>query len=186
MVTKKQIREFIRHQQQLCDKAEMQRQADAVFAAITAMPQWQQARHVMLYYSMPAELPTHKVTDEWMAAGKRIYLPRVNGDEIDLLAYEPGCIKFGGKYNIGEPQGDNLTDPAVLDLVIVPGVAFDRHCNRLGHGKGYYDKFLAKIPHVPTIGVALNYQIADAIPVDAHDRPMDAVVTASGIYFKEP
>eukprot|EP01035_Chromulina_nebulosa_P022062 gene22062-28558_t len=95
------------------------------------------------------------------------------------------------QWGIPEPSLDyiqshpDVTESGVIDLVIVPGVGFDKHCARLGHGKGYYDCFLSKLlQSVKTIGVALDEQLVDVVPMDDHDRILDYLFTPSNIYEK--
>ena len=83
-----------------------------------------------------------------------------------------------GSFNIMEPTGDSIDDPAILDLIIVPGVAFDRHGNRCGRGKGFYDRFLAKT-QATTIAVCFDCQLVDELPVEPHDVPAHYVVSPS-------
>lgn len=86
-----------------------------------------------------------------------------------------------GSFGIAEPTGEDITDLSIIDIVIVPGVGFDPKGNRLGRGKGFYDKLLKKID-APFIGVAYDCQIADNIPALPHDVPMSLIISKSNIY----
>ena len=130
----------------------------------------------MLFSSLPDEIPTHHIIERW-ATVKNVFLPRVNGDEIEIIKYEPGALKQGS-YNILEPSSGKIEDAGILDLIIVPGVAFDRRGNRCGRGKGFYDRFLAKTT-ATTIAVCLDCQLVDNLPVEPHDIPAQHVVTVS-------
>ena len=173
---KKQLRRAMRERKAALTAEQKQAEADAVFAAIERLEAFAQARSVLLYFSMPDELPTHRVVERW-AELKQVYLPRVAGDDLELVRYD-GRLDDNNPFHIAEPVG--TASDIVPDLVIVPGVAFDRQRNRLGRGRGFYDRLLA-VAAVHTVGVALTCQIVDQVPCEPHDRPLDTVVTASEI-----
>lgn len=75
-----------------------------------------------------------------------------------------------------EPTGELFTDYDLIDVAIVPGMAFDREGHRLGRGKGYYDRFLAQLPHIYKIGICFPFQLVDKVPADVHDILMDEVI----------
>lgn len=153
----------------------------AVFSRILSAGLLKGAKHVMLYYSLPDELPTHATVEQWAAEGIfQIYLPRVNGDDIEVVPYTgPESLSDDNPFHIAEPVGDAV-DPAILDAVIVPGVAFDRHCNRMGRGKGFYDRLLSR-GNLYTIGVCHDCQLLDEIPCEPHDHPLNYVVTPTSV-----
>ena len=101
----------------------------------------------------------------------------MQGDDLVLRPYAGPDSLHKGAYDIWEPSVDtSATDAPRPDLIIVPGIAFDRQLNRLGRGRGYYDRLLSDLT-LPCIGLAFAFQLFDHIPVDAHDRRMTAVVT---------
>ncbi len=174
---KKQLRKLMRERKAALTAEQKQAEADAVFAAIERLPEFAQASTILLYYSMPDELPTHRVVERWSAT-KRVLLPRVAGDDLELVAYD-GRLSSDNAFHIAEPTGPALD--VVPDLVVVPGVAFDRQCNRMGRGRGFYDRLLAMAAS-RTIGVALTCQMVEQVPCEPHDRPLDMVATAQGLY----
>ena len=106
-----------------------------------------------------------------------LLLPIVQGDALVLCPYTGPDSLHKGAYDIWEPSVDaSATDAPRPDLIIVPGIAFDRQLNRLGRGRGYYDRLLSDLT-LPCIGLAFAFQLFDHIPVDTHDRRMTAVVT---------
>ncbi len=144
---------------------------------------------ILCYMDFRNEVKTGGMIRAALCAGKRVGLPLVkkNGMERELLAYEikdPDKDVQKGTYGILEPLGDKLrrVDAGEIDLVIVPGAAFDVHKQRLGYGAGYYDRFLQKIrPDCVKMGVAFDIQIMDTIPVETHDIKMDMILTESRI-----
>lgn len=183
-MTKKELRQQIKQLKAITPLAMRTVEADMVFNTIKAMPVWQQSRSILCYWSLPDELPTHESVNAWLADGKDIYLPRVNGDDLEIVPYHgPQSLDDNNKFHIGEPVGDAV-DPSCLDLIIVPAVALDVKRNRLGRGKGYYDRLLSSTS-CPTIGVACDFQLVDEVPVEPHDRPLDCVVTSDGVICDE-
>ena len=176
-MTKKELRRQIKQLKAMTPAAVREVEADMVFDKIRSMHVWQQAQHILCYWSLPDELPTHEAVNRWLADGKNIYLPRVKGDDLEIVPYlGPESLDDNNRFHIGEPVGEAV-DASCLELMIVPAVALDRQRNRLGRGKGFYDRLLSTTT-CPTIGVACGFQLVDEVPVEPHDRPLDYVVTS--------
>ncbi len=183
-MTKKELRQQIKQLKGMTPVAVRKVEADMVFNTIRTMPVWQQAQHILCYWSLSDELPTHESVNQWLAAGKNIYLPRVKGDDLEIVPYHGAqSLDDNNKFHIGEPVGEDV-DPSCLELIIVPAVALDAKRNRLGRGKGFYDRLLSTT-HCPTIGVACDFQLVDEVPVEPHDRPLDCVVTSDVVISDE-
>lgn len=179
-MTKKELRQQIKQLKAMTPQAMRQVEADMVFNTIKAMPVWQKAQHILCYWSLPDELPTHEAVNNWLAEGKSIYLPRVIGDDLEIVPYHgPQSLDDNNKFHIGEPVGDAV-DTSCLELIIVPAVALDQNRNRLGRGKGFYDRLLSSTSR-PTIGVVCDFQLVEEVPVEPHDHPLDCVVTSDGV-----
>lgn len=172
--SKAEIRRAMRQRKAMLSEAERRSEAEAVFAAVERTALFAAARRVMIYSSLPDELPTDSFINRW-AARKQLFLPRVNGEELDVLPYRPGRLSRGA-FNIDEPDGDDTVDPATLDLIIVPAVALDPAGNRLGRGKGFYDRLLRRTS-AATIGVGFACQLLPDLPAEPHDVPLDLVIT---------
>ena len=138
-----------------------------------------------LYCALAGEVPTERIRRVYLAAGVRLYYPRVTGN--GTLAFYPhreGDVWETGPYGIPEPSIPAGVEPrmSAWDIVVVPGLAFDRRGNRLGHGFGYYDRFLGGLPEgVPRVGLAWAGQLVPGVPVDAWDVPVHALVTEEGV-----
>ena len=156
-------------------------QSAKILAALEAHPAFRAATTVLLYHSLKDEVDTHAFIRKW-SNEKRILLPVVVGDELELRLYTGPEDMATGTYGIEEPVGETFTDYADIDFIAVPGVAFDRSGNRLGHGKGYYDRTLARL-QAYRIGVCFQFQLFPHIPVEATDLPMDEVWTEQGCVF---
>ena len=149
-----------------------------ILARLEAHPAFQAAGTVLLYHSLPDEVDTHAFIRKW-SASKRILLPVVKADELELRAYTGPETLTTGSYGILEPTGPLFTRYPDIALVVVPGVAFDRLGNRLGRGKGYYDRLLPRLADAYKIGICFPYQLVDEVPAEDFDIRMDEVLTAT-------
>lgn len=158
---------------------EKMRRSETVMRGVEALPEFQRARVVLLYWSMADEVQTHAFVERWYKE-KTLLLPCVDGDDLRLRQYTgPECMVAGEQFGIGEPSGEEWTDLDAVELIVVPGVAFDRQNNRMGRGRGFYDRLLKSTPNAVKTGVAYDFQILDSIPVEPHDVKMDRVITES-------
>lgn len=141
---------------------------------------FKKSKSVLIYVSLRNEVETRPVIQKALAAGKKVFIPRIQAKKINIyriLSLKKDLRK--GAYGIWEPKpsGARRGRPSRLDLVLVPGLGFDREGRRLGRGLGYFDRFLAKVPHAKKIGLAFREQIVSKIPVEKHDVPVDGVLT---------
>lgn len=127
--------------------------------------------HILLYKAMITEVNIDWLLEFAMTYGKQCYLPRVNGDNIELVKYP--CRLKKGAFGILEPVGEAVQTN--IDLCIVPVLAVDKNNNRLGKGKGYYDRFFAKFPNCKKVAVAFREQQFDNIATEEHDVKMDEI-----------
>lgn len=157
---------------------------------LVGMEAYQKANVVLWYVDVRSEVRTRHYLPEALASGKKIIVPWCNtAGELELFPLESMDELALGMYRILEPKTElralpeKQIDVRLLDLVIVPGVAFDRTGARMGHGKGYYDKLLqhARL-NTPLIALAFECQLFEEIPTAAHDIFMDAVVTEKAVY----
>lgn len=174
-VLKKQLRTQLKREKNLLSSAQKKREAKQVFETIEALPEFQEAQHVLCYWSLPDELETAGFIDKWYKK-KHIYLPRVSGDWVEVVRYEGLEMMQKGAFGIPEPRGSVITDPSLIDLVIVPGMAFSVAGDRMGRGGGYYDRFLPELKKAYRIGVCYQCQIINELPVEMHDVSMDKVI----------
>lgn len=145
---------------------------------ILQLPQIADAVTILLYHALPDEVNTDLLLEKLsnrLHGNHRIALPVVTGDILILKEYIPEMMESG--YNrILEPSNDNIIDPSEIDLAIIPGVAFDSSGNRMGRGKGFYDKLLPNL-NCTTIGLAFDFQMVERIPCEEFDRKLDIVIT---------
>ena len=137
-------------------------------------PVFRSAHTLLLYHSLEDEVYTHNFIEKWSTC-KQIILPVVTGDELELRSYSSPGDLLAGVYGILEPAGTPFLDYNIIDLAIIPGVAFDASGRRLGRGKGYYDKLLPKLTAYK-MGICFPFQLVDEIPTEEFDIRMDEVI----------
>lgn len=151
-------------------------QSQFVIKEIEKHPDFLNSKFVMAYWAMKDELDLTDLILKWQHE-KQFLLPCVNGDELEIRRFQGmDSLAAGSAFGILEPIGDLFTDYQSIQLILVPGVAFDFKNNRMGRGKAYYDKFLLKTKAVK-MGVCLDFQYIKSVPVSAFDVKMDAVVS---------
>ncbi|MDL2206373.1 5-formyltetrahydrofolate cyclo-ligase [Eubacteriales bacterium OttesenSCG-928-N13] len=149
---------------------------------IFAMEEYQGACRLMCYAAIGSEPDLSQVIERALMDGKSLYLPRTEQHHVmRAVRFHEGERLALGKMNVPEPQGDETIDPREIDLILVPGVAFDRAGNRMGYGAGYYDRFLVNGSGLK-LGVCFEQQLLDALPTDENDIQMDALVTERAQY----
>ncbi|MFA9447122.1 5-formyltetrahydrofolate cyclo-ligase [Egicoccus sp. AB-alg6-2] len=146
-------------------------------ARLEYLPEMRRARVVLLYAASPQEIDPAGLVPRLRARGVRTLYPRVDGDRLELaVSDDPGALLVGFR-GIREPLGPAI-DPSVVDLAVVPGVAFDPAGVRLGQGGGHYDRLLAALPRTAVrVGVCFACQVVPRVPREPHDVPVDVVVT---------
>ena len=173
MTTKQEMRQMIRLRKQQHTAAE----SSVVIGRLKTNPRFSQAQTILLYSALPDEVQTQSLLDELTEAGKTVLLPKVvSSEDMELRRYTGTSSLQPGAYGIMEPVGERFTDYATIDIAVVPGMAFDAQGHRLGRGKGYYDRFLAKVPDVYKIGLCFSWQMVDEVPSEANDITMDEVM----------
>ena len=142
-----------------------------------SLPEFRQAHTVMFFASFRSEVETHEMIRRALAEGKRVVLPKVKGGELGLFEIKDFDKEVSpGAWGIPEPHEFRPTKTDEVDLIVVPGAAFDAHGNRLGYGAGFYDKLLSTYKGM--IGaLAFELQIVPNIPADSHDVPVKKIVT---------
>jgi 5-formyltetrahydrofolate cyclo-ligase len=174
-------------------QADADRLSRQIFGRLAALPQYARARAIMLYLDVRSEVQTRWFLPTAWAAQKLVVVPFCEDGEIELFKLQGLDELLPATMGVLEPKPDlrgrvdRKVDPAELDLVVVPGLAFDLRGGRLGYGKGYYDRFLHQLrPDVTKLAVCFESQIFPEIPVLPHDIRMDLVVTENAVYPVNP
>lgn len=174
---KKELRKYIaQHKKETSLTARLDL-SGPVLRKLAVHPRFIAAQTVLLYHSLPDEVDTRDFTRYW-STRKCILLPTVKGNEIELHRFAGEDSLSEGAFGVQESTGELFTDYATIDLAVIPGVAFDAKGNRLGRGKGFYDRLLERLKNhnIYKIGVCFDFQKVDEVPVEAHDIPMDEIL----------
>ncbi|MDD2550135.1 MAG: 5-formyltetrahydrofolate cyclo-ligase [Bacteroidales bacterium] len=170
------LRKHIRDLKKQANAEEMLRDSAKIFSKTEGLEAFKQAKTVLAYWSMPDEVCTHQFVKKWHKE-KTILLPLVVGEVLELKVFSGmQTMVVGPSFGILEPQNGANYKNEPIDFAIIPGVAFDASGNRMGRGKGYYDKLLNKNV-ILKVGVCFNFQMVEKVPTDSFDIPMDMVVT---------
>ena len=181
---KPQVRRILRGRLAGLSTADRHAQSSAAAKLVEELPEWRQARVVMLYLALPDEADTSELFARAFAEGRTVAVPRITDPRarrmapVHIHSLEEGKLQeahFGVRIPLAEPEEVPIES---IDLVIVPGLGFSRRGERIGRGLGYYDRFLADSRLRATLcGMAFDAQLLDQLPTDDHDRRMDIIVS---------
>ena len=182
---KKEIREAILQEKIKFSKATAKEKSLAIFNTLKEMDFYKNANNVMVYITLENEneASTDPMLDDLFDKGKRIFVPLTVHKTKELIVSELKDLENDlevGNFGVMEPKKETTrpVEPSILDLVIVPGVAFDKEGFRIGHGAGYYDRFLPRLPEkTVTVSLAFDMQLIDKVPICCHDIAVKYVIT---------
>ena len=163
--------------------------SEKICGAVLNSPDFKSAGCIFSYAPLGSEVDIRKVTAAAWTAGKTVAFPRVQGDTMQFYAVSDFNELRPGTFGVAEPAPTGSArirlspETEAAALILVPGLVFDRNKNRMGYGKGYYDRYFAGHTDCTLFGIAYSFQITDLLPAEAHDRQMDAVVTEHGIFL---
>ena len=197
---KQELRLAMRAKKRLLSDGERNAAAERLFEQVENAPFFQKARCIACYAALPDEVPTMAFLEKWR--GEKVFLlPIVEGERMRFVEYSGEEALQKGAFGILEPTGANaecgmqhaelvreLSTRVVgsqsaqsqfrVDCILVPGVAFDQKGNRMGRGKGYYDRFLCQT-YIYKVGICFDFQLLECIPSEETDIPMDEIITES-------
>jgi len=179
---KRALRREVRARRDALPPEERERLGQAVARNLLTLPEVRQASTVMAFSSFGSEVDTRPIIEQLARDGRRVVLPRVEGRTIVPVGYRSGDPVKPSSFGALEPAGGDPVRPEEIDVVIVPGLAFDRRGHRVGYGGGFYDRFLGRLrPDALTVGICFSVQVVDEVPNGRGDRPVDLVVTEEGL-----
>lgn len=182
---KAQVRAHARAARRAIGPDDRDRLSRSVAARVLAMPEMAGAGTVLVYASLPEEVDTSTLVSALVESGRVVAVPRVCGPREMTLHRIASLEELRpGTCAVPEPDGSSeQMAPADFDVVIVPGIAFDAACGRIGFGRGYYDTLLPRLrPGAFAVGLAFDEQMVHEVPCEEHDRPLDAVVTPTALH----
>lgn len=170
-------KEMINKRKSIINKEELSK---AIINQITNLDIYKKSKLIALYKSLNSEVDTSLLIDEALKE-KIVLLPKIVNNKIEFIEINEETEYLKSDFGVLEPLGEIYHDE--IDLIIVPGVSFDKECNRLGFGMGYYDNYL-KDKNIYKIGICFNEQIVDKLPHNKFDIKMDMVITENRVYKK--
>lgn len=177
------LREQMKEARLALSKAEVEGRSAPIVARLVELEAFRRAGSVMLYLPVRNEVDTTRVVTQCLNDGKVLVLPRMDYEHDRIVAHRVDDVATQlvlGRMDLVEPDPakTDVVSPAEIDLVVVPGLVFDRQGYRIGWGRGYYDAFLAADEaHAERVGLAYEFQLVDVVEHDGHDVPMHSVVT---------
>lgn len=190
METKNSIRQNILSLRNSCSRIERENKSREVTQNALSFLQSRQAEYILCYAAYQSEAETSTFMEQCLSMGKKLYLPKVSGMEMDFYRIQSLSDLKPGYKKIPEPDGNYaslFTDKLwqkqkEKTVMFLPGAAFSRSGVRIGYGMGYYDRYLMRIPCIERTAFCFDMQIVDYIPADKHDIPVTTIITESGIY----
>ena len=174
---KRRVRNAVRAERDAVPTDVREERAARVIERFLDLPEVERASTIMLFSSFGSEVPTGSLIERLQRRGVVVALPRIEGAELVPVPYAPGDPTTTTPFGAEEPVGGTPLDPSSIDVVGVPGVAFDRRGARIGYGGGYYDRFLRGL-RTFTVGLVFGLQVLDEdLPAGHFDLPVDAIVT---------
>ena len=177
---KNKLKESILEKRNLLSKGEILEKSGKIHDNLFNLQQYKKSKIIMFFVSFNSEVDTHSMIREALK-DKTVVVPKVVHHEIEPSVIIDFDNLIPGKFGIPEPIEIMKIAYKNIDLVLVPGIVFDRQGHRIGYGFGYYDKFLAKVHKAVKIGLAFDFQVVDNIPRETHDIAVDFVVTEKGV-----
>ncbi len=184
MMTKKEIRRIANENRKAMPPGEEEEKSRKICEQILSLPEYKEARSLYCYVDFNHEVRTWDIMENAIAEGKRVAVPRVDGDSMDFYYItsredlEPGCL------GILEPKAGLSMAAEEEAFFLMPGVAFDRDHHRVGYGGGYYDRYLERFPKLTKVAVAYECQVFDQVPHETFDICPTVLVTEAGISRK--
>ena len=178
-MNKKELRKIIKDRKRQYSSSQLEELSLSVLSRLADQESFRKAKIILMYYSLPDEVNTHTFIDEMIALGKTVLLPVVKDSEnMEIREYSGRKDLTEGSFHILEPTG-KLFPPErykEIEVGVIPGMSFDVKGNRLGRGKGYYDRFLKKVPTMFKIGICFDFQKINTIPIEETDIRMDYIL----------
>jgi 5-formyltetrahydrofolate cyclo-ligase len=158
--------------------AERTRMAGVIEARLAELPALRAARAVMLFWSFGSEVPTEGIARRLHSEGRRVLVPYLAGQRMEAGEFRAGDALVPTTYGPMEPADRRPAEPGEIDLMVAPGLAFDRQGHRVGYGGGYFDRYLGRMRgDAMRVGIAFHQQILQAVPNGPADQRLDVLIT---------
>jgi 5-formyltetrahydrofolate cyclo-ligase len=185
MESKSQLRKRVLNVRNNMSKEDVKKNSNAIMDKITSLDIYKQSKVVFIYMDFKNEVMTSNLIKRMLSEKKRVVIPYT--DSINTVLIPSEITKESdlkqNSFGYFEPKSILPVNIEEIDLVIVPGVVFDKNLNRIGFGKGYYDKILNRLkPSAKKVALAHDFQVLEDIPAEEHDVKMDMIITEKNIY----
>lgn len=177
-MNKQELRRAIRERKRAMTEAEIRSRSEILAEKFAASDAYQAARTIYGYLPYNQEVRTVPMLQRALDDGKKVAVPKVYGDNMKFIYLDDLTQVAKGYAGIPEPIADAPVAQDETALVLMPGLAFDRQGHRIGYGGGFYDKFLAREPHHPTLALCYEFQMQETLPTEEFDIPVDTVIWA--------
>lgn len=176
-IMKQALRQEMREKRKALSPASYAKKCTEIQKRLEALPQWQNARTLLLYVSTEEEVDTRRLIHDALDKNRHIFVPKMNGDTLVICPLRDWDDLKPGGFGIMEPcEILEEAHPEAMDLILVPGIAFDHQGHRLGFGRGFYDKLLKRTKGYK-VGLAFHEQMVEKLPIEEHDVPLDLIIT---------
>jgi len=184
-MNKNEIRKLLKNKRLNLSKEEVLAKSKQIKNRLFKIDYYKKAKNILFYVSYDGEVFTHDAIKESFI-DKKVVVPISNKEDYSLILSKLNSFEdlVEGPYGILEPKKEKIKEISFdeIDLIIIPGIVFDLKGNRIGHGKGFYDRLL-KNTKVSIIALAFEFQIIGKIPVDKNDKPVDIIITEKRIIY---
>ena len=177
---KREVRARVRALRDSLDEATRARLGASVAHRVLELAEIRQAATVLAFWSFGSEVPTARIVEGLVARGVVVSLPRIAGSDLEVRAYSPGDPVEETPFGAMEPAGGEIILESDVDVILAPGLAFDRNGRRIGYGGGFYDRLFSRASRATRVGLAFDVQVvAEDLPGASFDLLLDVLVTES-------
>lgn len=179
-MNKLELRKAMIGKRKLIDEAKKKLKDKNIFNTVIDSKEYNNAENIFIYVSYNDEVDTHEIIKYSLKVGKKIFVPKVISKKLGMEIIEIKDFSELKKSNYGilEPETSNYAEPSVVELALIPGLAFDRNGGRLGYGGGFYDRYLKLLnTHTHKVGLCYDEQLVDRVPMEEFDVFIDSVIT---------
>ncbi|MGD9568198.1 MAG: 5-formyltetrahydrofolate cyclo-ligase [Sedimentibacter sp.] len=188
METKLELRKRILNIRNNMPKDEAEKKSNIIINKLTTLNEYEDSKLVFVYMSFGNEVDTFELIKRMLKENKRVVIPYTDTKNTVIIPSELKSLEDDlilSKFGYYEPIYEKIkkVEPEEFDLIVTPGVVFDKNLNRVGFGKGYYDRILLrKRKDAKAVAVAYEFQVLEDVPAEAHDIKMDMIITEENIY----
>jgi 5-formyltetrahydrofolate cyclo-ligase len=178
---KRALRRAVLAERDALPGAERAARSEAIAGRLLGLDEAIGAATVLAFWSFGSEVDTAPLIDRLRSGGATVALPRVEDGDIVPVVWTPGSSMTETSFGSREPTDGRVLEAGELDLIVVPGVAFDRSCHRVGYGGGFYDRLLVRTREGAAVAIAFGIQVVDEVPSGPLDRTVDAILTEDDV-----